>query len=183
MSFIGAVDKGVTYTPGFFIADDDENVTRETKQFAANSALVVTSDDGAKHIPMGTAYPSNDGNAIGITYEDVDVTNGDMPGSVVTKADVYEDRLAITGVSIPSTVTSSDPEANPSALGWYEIKEGAIGANPGDYVPTADTSVVEGKTYYDGDASYIRLASAAKTALAALGFKFIASAPAVTRPY
>ena len=36
------------------------------------SDLIVEEAD-TKHIPMGTAYPSNDGNAVGITYEDVDV--------------------------------------------------------------------------------------------------------------
>ena len=59
-----------------------------------------------------------------LLYEDVDVTVGNMPGSVVTaNAEVYEDRLPVT------------------------------------------------------------LDASAKTALAAKGFKFIATEPAVTRPY
>lgn len=53
-------------------------------------------EDGAIYVKGGTPYPSNDANAIGIIYEDVDVTTGDMPGSVVTKGVVYEDRLAVT---------------------------------------------------------------------------------------
>ena len=122
MSFIGAVKEGVTYAPGYFLAHNDEGVTRETKQIAQSGA--TTAADGTKYVKMGTPYPSNDGNAIGILYEDVDVTTGDMPGSVVTgNAEVYEDRLPVA------------------------------------------------------------LNGAAKSALAALGFKFIATAPAVTRPY
>lgn len=122
MSFIGAVKQGVTYAPGYFLAYNDEGVTRETKQIAQSGA--TTAADGTKYVKMGTPYPSNDGNAIGLTYEDVDVTTGDMPGSVVTgNAEVYEDRLPV------------------------------------------------------------ELNGAAKSALAALGFKFIATAPAVTRPY
>ena len=122
MSFIGDVKKGVVYAPGYILAYNDENVVRETRQIAQAGA--VTTDEGGKYVPMGTAYPSNDGNAIGLLYEDVDVTVGDMPGSVITGgAEVYEDRL-------------------PVAL--------------------------------DG---------AAKTALEAKGFKFIATAPAVERPY
>lgn len=227
MSFIGDVEKGKTYAPGYFLAYNDENVTRETKQVAQNSALVVT-EGTTKHVPMGTAYPSNDGNAVGILYEDVDVTTGDMPGSVVTGgATVYEDRLAITGMSYDAaTVTSAD---NPTTEGWYE-KDGDTysassdtvaskaktyytrsGSSP-DYTYTAvenveygdnpkalglyersgsspnyvytlstDTQASGAKTYYEGTPA--RLASAAKTALAALGFKFIATAPAVTRPY
>lgn len=122
MSFIGDKKLGTTYAPGYFLAYNDENVTRETRQIAQNSALVQTTEDG-KYVPMGTAYPTNDGNAIGLLYEDVDVTVGDMPGSVVTGgAIVYEDR-------IPA------------------------------------------------------LAAAAKSALEGKGFKFIATAPAVERPY
>lgn len=227
MSFIGDVKKGSTYNPGYFLAYDDENVTRETREIAQNSALVVTSEDGTKHVPVGTAYPSNDGNAIGILYEDVDVTVGNMPGSVVTgKATVYEDRLAITGASYDAVTLkdlvspkaqgwqersgsspdytytdSTDTTVNtsktyylpdeshtavsdyaavldPKAEGWYERS----GSSP-DYVYTlsTDTEGDSSKTYYEK--SDVRLASAAKSALEALGFKFIATAPAVTRPY
>lgn len=124
MAFIGEVKKGTTYAPGYFLAHNDEGVVRETKEIAQNSAAVVTSDDGTKHVPGGTAYPSNDGNAIGILYEDVDVTVGNMPGSVITgNAEIYEDRLPVA------------------------------------------------------------LVDAAKTALVAKGFKFVATAPAVSRPY
>ena len=224
MSFIGDVKKGTTYNPGYFLAYDDENVTRETREISQNSALVVTSEDGTKHVPGGTAYPSNDGNAIGILYEDVDVTVGNMPGSVVTgKAVIYEDRLAVTGANysavtlknlvspkaqgwyesdgeVSPTYTLSTDETvdtsktyyekdgdtytevsdyaavlNPVAEGWYE-SDGGTG-----YVLSTDTAGVKTKTYYEK--SDVRLASEAKTALEALGFKFIATAPAVTRPY
>lgn len=225
MSFISKVNKGTTYAPGYFLAHGDEDVVRETKEIAQNSALVVTSDDGTKHVPMGTAYPTNDGNAIGILYEDVDVTVGNMPGSVVTgNAEVYEDRLAVTGadydavslkdqvspkgqgwyersgevgsyvytLSTDTTVNTSktyyekDGEEysevsdyaavlNPSAEGWYE-SDGGTG-----YVLSTDTAGDKTKTYYEK--SDVRLASAAKSALEALGFKFIASAPTVERPY
>lgn len=177
MSFIGDVVKGEVFNAGNFLANGDENIVRETREASASSALVVTSENGTKHIPAGTAYPTNDGNAIGILYEDVDVSNGNMPCSVITKnAVVYEDRLAITGESYDA-VTPVGTE-NPSEEGWYE-RSGSAGSYV--YTLTTDTTVTEGKTYYAK--SYVRLASAAKTALAALGFKFIATAPAVTRPY
>lgn len=223
MAFIGDVNKGATYNPGMFLAYDDENVTRETREIAQNSALVVTDNTG-KHVPMGTAYPTNDGNAIGILYEDVDVTVGNMPGSVVTgNAVVYEDKLAITGAQYDSVTlknlvspkaqgwqersgsspdyvyTNSTDETvntaktyylpdeehtavedyaavlNPVVEGWYE-SDGGTG-----YVLSTDTAGDKTKTYYEK--SDIRLASAAKSALEALGFKFIATSPAVTRPY
>ena len=174
MAFIGAGTKGATYAPGYFLANNDENVIRETRQIAQSGA--VTIEDGSKYVPMGSAYPSNDANAVGITYEDVDVTVGDMPGSVVTGgAVVYEDRLAITGESYDA-VTPVGTE-NPSEEGWYE-RSGSAGSYV--YTLTTDTTVDSQKTYYAK--TIVRLASAAKTALAALGFKFIATAPAVTRP-
>lgn len=177
MSFIGDVSKGTVFEAGDFLANGDENIIRETKQASANSALVITSEDGTKHIPAGTAYPTNDGNAIGILYEDTDVTLGDMPCSVITgNAVIYEDKLAITGESYDAVTPKTG--ANPKEEGWYE-RSGSAGSYV--YTLTTDTTVTEGKTYYAK--SDVRLASAAKTALAAKGFKFIATAPAVTRPY
>jgi hypothetical protein len=44
-------------------------------------------------VPMGTIYPANDGTAEGIVYEDIDVSTGDMPGSVVLSGTVYTNRL------------------------------------------------------------------------------------------
>lgn len=222
MSFIFDKEQAGTYRPGWFLAVD-EPVTRKTKQIAQNSALVVTSDEGAKYVPMGTAWPSNDANAVGIVYEDVDVTSGNMPGSVVMNGTIYEDRLAIVSYSYNS-VTLKDL-VSPKANGWQERS----GTSPNyTYADSTDTTVNTSKTYYlpdedhtavtnyaaelnpveegwyesDGASGYElsddtvastattyytkdpnRLASAAKTALAALGFKFISSEPTVTRPY
>lgn len=222
MSFIFDKEQAGTYRPGWFLAVD-EPVTRKTKQIAQSGA--VTADDGAKYVPMGTAWPSNDANAVGIVYEDVDVTSGDMPGSVVMGGTIYEDRLAITGadydsVTLNSLVSPKDqgwqersgtspnytyanstdttvdttktyylPDEshtavsdyaavlNPKTEGWYERS----GSSP-NYVYTlsTDTEGDSSKTYYEK--SDVRLASAAKTALQALGFKFITE-PTVTRPY
>ena len=223
MSFIGEVGQGKIYAPGHFLAH--EECVRETRQFAQNSALVVTADNGGKYVPMGTAYPTNDGNAIGITYEDVDVTTGNMPGSVVTEGVVIEGRLAITDYDYDSVTLKNlvSPKAqgwqersgtspnytyadstdttvdttktyyidddnhtavsdyaavlNPKTEGWYERS----GSSP-NYVYTLSTDTVgdKTKTYYER--SEVRLASAAKSALEALGFKFVTEAE-VERPY
>lgn len=173
MSFIERnATQGKVYAPGYFLAH--EECVRETRQFNQDSTLVQTAENGGKYVPMGTAYPTNDGNAIGITYEDVDVSTGNMPGSVVTKGDVYEDRLAITGESYDAVTPETGD--NPAEKGWYE-RSGSAGAYV--YTLTTDTTVSEGKTYYAK--SDVRLASAAKTALIALGFRFV-SEPTVTRP-
>lgn len=218
MSFITNA-KGKVYAPGWFLAH--EECSRKTYQMAQNNYAVVTEGE-TKHVPMGVAYPTNDGNAIGIVYEDVDVTTGAMPASIVTKGEVYENRLAITGAdydsltlknlvspkaqgwqersgsspdytytdSTDTTVNTSktyyiDDEThtavsdyasvlNPKAEGWYE-SDGGTG-----YVLSTDTEGDSSKTYYEK--SDIRLASAAKTALTALGFTFIQE-DVMVRPY
>lgn len=225
MSFNQNDTSSKVYAPGYFLAH--EECARETRQFNQDSALVQTTGVGGKYVPMGTAYPTNDGNAIGITYEDVDVTSGNMPGSVVTKGVVIEDRLAITGASYDadSDITSAD---SPQTKGWYEkdgdtyeassdtvasktktyytrsgsspdytyteVTEVEYGDNPKalglyersgsspnyTYTLSTDTQAAAAKTYYAR--SDIRLASAAKTALEALGFKFVTEST-VTRPY
>lgn len=91
MSFIQNDLTSKVYAPGYFLAH--EECVRETKEIAQSGA--TTKDDGSKYVKMGTPYPSNNGSAIGIVYEDVDVTTGNMPGSVVTKGIVIEDRLPV----------------------------------------------------------------------------------------
>lgn len=147
MSFINLNDQGTVYAPGYFLAHDE--CVRETREMAQNSTLVQTAADGAKYIPMGTAYPTNDGNAIGIVYEDVDVTTGNMPGSVVTKGVVIEDRLAITGASYDA-VTLKDL-VSPKAHGWQERS----GSSPDyTYTDSTDTTVNTSKTYYLPDTDH-----------------------------
>lgn len=90
MSFNQNVN-GRGYAPGYFLASED--CDRETCQVDANHSQVVTLANGAKIVPAGAVVPSNDGNAKGLLYEDVEVTTGPMPGSLVTRGTVYEDKL------------------------------------------------------------------------------------------
>lgn len=89
MSFI-AEKKGKTYAPGFFLAH--EECERETKEIPQSLA---TTEGETKYVKMGTPYPSNDGNIKGFVYEDVDVTMGNMPGSVVTAGKVVVSRIPV----------------------------------------------------------------------------------------
>lgn len=90
MSFIGATEQGRTFAPGWFL-ESEVGVVRKTRQIAQTGGKETGS--GNKYVPMGTVWPANDATAEGIVYEDVDVTTGDMPGSVVLAGRVYEDRL------------------------------------------------------------------------------------------
>ena len=94
----------IRYAPGFFLASAE--CTRETVNISPSHSQVVTMADGSKYVPAGAVVPSNDGNAKGILYEDVDVSTGAMPGSLVTKGIVYEDRL-------PAAIESSAESAMP----------------------------------------------------------------------
>lgn len=95
MSFIQTPEyAGKGFGAGYFLVDD-ENCTRVTAQIAQNHAAVVTRADGTKYVPAGSIIPANGSTAVGILYEDVDVTVGNMPGSIVTTGAVYKDRLPV----------------------------------------------------------------------------------------
>lgn len=145
MSFIKRnATSGKVYAPGYFLADN-EGCVRLTKEFASNSALAVE-ENGGKYVPMGTAYPSNDANAVGITYEDVDVSEGNMPGSVIMRGTVYENRLAITGADYDSVTLKN--LVSPKAQGWQERS----GSSPNyTYSDSTDETVNTSKTYYLDD--------------------------------
>jgi hypothetical protein len=95
MSFIQSTT-GRGFSAGFFLAD--ENCLRETMIIPANHTQAVTLADGSKIVPAGALITGK-----GLVYEDVEVTKGDMPGSVVTAGVVYTDRLpsgsSITGLT------------------------------------------------------------------------------------
>ena len=111
MSFI-LETTNTAYQPGYFLADA-EGCTRETVTVAANHAAVVTKADGSKFVPAGAVIPANGATAKGILYEDVDVSTGNMPGSIVTRGVIYADRLpaalsndaktALTGIQVIAT--------------------------------------------------------------------------------
>lgn len=63
-----------------------------------NADLVTTYDDGTKIIKAGMIFPSNDSNAEGIVFEDVDVTHNTNAGSIIIAGRVYEGRLAVTAL-------------------------------------------------------------------------------------
>lgn len=99
MSFIGNVEQGKFYHAGWFLAHEEcERKTREVTQ-----AMATTRADGAKYVKMGTPFPANDATCVGIVYEDVDVTSGNMPASVVLSGVVYENRLAAQLASAAKT--------------------------------------------------------------------------------
>ena len=98
---------------------DDEACLRETADIAANHAQKVTRN-GRTIVPMGAVIPANDATAKGILYEDIDVTDGAAPGSIVTRGVIYGDRLpaalaanaatALTGIVVKTSPAVTRPE-------------------------------------------------------------------------
>lgn len=105
MSFYTENKASKVYAPGWFLAVGEpcERLTHQMEQAKAQE-----DGNGGKYIAMGTVYPANDGTAIGIVYEDVDVTTGDMPGSVVTKGTVYTNRLPVAIESAAQTALEAN---------------------------------------------------------------------------
>ena len=56
---------------------------------------VQVNTEGKKIVPAGTILPANDATAQGILYNDVDVTHGPQPGSLIVEAYILEARLPL----------------------------------------------------------------------------------------
>ena len=116
MSFIASA-QGTTFEAGWFLVDD-EQCLRETATIADNHAQAVTRN-GRTIVPAGAVIPANGSTAVGILYEDIDVTDGAAPGSIVTKGVIYGDRLpatldndaatALTGITVKTSPTITRP--------------------------------------------------------------------------
>lgn len=79
--------KGRGYNAGYFM-ESEVGMVRKTRTIKQDGAETV---GAKKYVFGGTLY--DDGGVKGIVYEDIDVTSGDMPGSVVLAGRVYGDRL------------------------------------------------------------------------------------------
>ena len=163
MSFIEKnATVGKTYAPGWFLASED--CKRETRQIAQAGA---TSANGGKYQKMGSFYPANNSSTVeGILYEDVDVTSGDMPGSVVTEGIVYLDRLP-AGVSFDkdtNTLTLDNVTINSSAGDSYGWDKAYIYSNLEKLNVTGDIVDTTAWTAWDGD-DEITAASGKKIAI------------------
>lgn len=158
MSFIQSnTSRG--FSAGFFLAD--EECLRETMTIPANHSQAVTLADGSKIVPAGALITGK-----GLVYEDVEVTKGDMPGSVVTRGVVYTDRLpsgssieglsGITGKAAPAVIR---PDFNIDGLKALTIVS-AAGTAVGDTALT-----VTGYTLKSGESWAYKVGDAAATVL------------------
>ena len=162
MSFNQNVN-GRGYAPGYFLADAD--CDRETVQVDATHSQVVTLANGCKIIPAGAVVPSNDGYAKGILYEDVEVTTGPMPGSLVTRGAVYEDKLpaaiestaeaVLTGIKV---ITTSPAIVRPASFTKDSLTALTVTSSAGTASDKTDVSY-SGYTPAAGERSVYKIGS------------------------
>ena len=168
MSFI--LNKtGLGYLAGYFLAAAE--CRRETMQISQSHANVQTTADGGKYVPAGSVIPANGSTAKGILYEDVDVTAGDMPGSVVTEGTVYGDRLpvaldsdaatAMTGIKV---ITSAPVIARPSVFDKAALGTITVASVAGSGAGKTDVSV-SGYTLGAGEKFVYKIAESAAPAV------------------
>ena len=62
--------------------------------FEKDDAAAVTVD-GRKIIKAGTIYPTNDADAVGVVFQDVDVTDGDREGSLIRHGFILVEKLPV----------------------------------------------------------------------------------------
>ena len=119
MSYFDGPSKGYGWDAGHFLVND-ETCIRQTMTIAANHAQAVTRDNGRKVVPAGAVIPANGASAKGILFEDIDVTEGAKPGSVVIEGTIYGSRLpaalaeaaasALTGIRVLTEPTITRPD-------------------------------------------------------------------------
>lgn len=164
MSFIQNDPLNTLYQPGWFLAFAD--CTRKTVQVAQNHSQVVTKANGAKYVPAGALI-----SGVGLLYEDVDVSTGDMPGSVVTEGTVYEDRLpasydstAKNGIPGIKFISAAPAIVRPTSFNKKELDSITVASTEGGSSGKTDVAV-SGYTLGAGEKFVYKIASSAAPAV------------------
>lgn len=66
------------------------------KTYTGEKSKTTADEDGNYILAAGTIYPANDATAVGIVFEDVDMTYDDArPISLITAGHIFEDALPV----------------------------------------------------------------------------------------
>ncbi|WP_438435414.1 hypothetical protein [Gorillibacterium sp. sgz500922] len=84
--------------PNFLASSDYTSFT-----YQISDAGVAANAKGRKIVPAGTVWPANDGTAVGILLNDIDVTAGPQPGAVLVEAWILEARLPVAPAAAAKT--------------------------------------------------------------------------------
>lgn len=72
-------------------------------------AGVVADANGKKIVKAGTPYPSDDASCKGYLLHDVDVTQGDAPGTYIYEGSIDNAKLTETGVTVSDEAKTATP--------------------------------------------------------------------------
>ena len=145
MSFV--TDISGTKRPNFL--ESEVGLVLKTREIPASMGV----QDGLyKTVAPGTPYPSNDANAVGILFETVDVTSGNMPGSVLVAGRVLAENLnlataAKTALAGKGIVFVDTPAVTRGYTVTYDKNDGA-GTPPVDTNSYFEGSVAKVSTDY-----------------------------------
>ena len=89
MSYI-KTDSATTY-PNFLATE----VGLVLKTISIPDTLIVADASGFKTVKAGTVWPANDATAVGILFDDVDVTLGAKAASIIKAGRVFGNRLPV----------------------------------------------------------------------------------------
>lgn len=70
---------------------------------------VVADANGNKIVKAGTPFPKNDGTCLGYLLSDVDVTQGDAPGTYVFEGTLDTAKLAANGIIVTDAAKAHTP--------------------------------------------------------------------------
>lgn len=137
-----------TFRPNFL----ESEVGLVLKTYQISASLGTEDGFGNKIVAAGTVYPSNDGSAVGIVFENVDVTWGDHEGSIMLAGRVLKDRLDVQSAA-ETTLKSSGivfvdaPEVTRGYTVTYE-KDDGTGTPPVDHNEYSEGSYAPVSTEY-----------------------------------
>ena len=76
--------------------ESEVGLVLKTREIPASMGV---QDGKYKIVKAGTPFPSDNSNAVGLVFEDIDVTDGNMPGSVMVAGRVLADRLSLASAA------------------------------------------------------------------------------------
>ena len=141
MSFV--TNTTCTKRPNFL--ESEVGLVLKTREIPASMGV----QDGIyKIVAPGTPYPSNDANAVGIVFETVDVTSGNMPGSVLIAGRVLAEKLnlqtaAKTALAGKGIVFVDTPAITRGYTVTYDKNDGS------------GTPPVDGNSYFEGSMAQV----------------------------
>lgn len=84
---------------------------------------VDADENGNKIVKAGTPFPSNDENCLGYLLSDVDVTQGDAPGTYVYDGVLDPEKLSANSIVVTNAAKTATPKVT-----FYETAYGGSGS-------------------------------------------------------